>query len=300
MLISFGGETNSDVRFLPRKPFAPSRITLFEVLLLEDEFFEKPSISLLVLLTMVEEEQGIAIVIPVFHEEQTIGAVLSQIQNLHLPFVRIYIVADSNTDPTLNVVESFKAQSHLEIMILIQASSSGPASALRLGIEKSTEAFVVFITGDDSDNPADLPSLVRILQDGYAVASASRYAKGGKHTGGPKLKHALSRLAGYLSFYLLRTGTSDPTNLFKAVRRDFLDSIQIESRHGFTIGIELVTKSQVFSSLPISETPTIWKERSLGNSNFEFFRWLPSYVYWFIWLTINSIKRLQRNARKRK
>lgn len=225
---------------------------------------------------------------------------LSRIQDLHLPSVHVYIVADSNEDRTLRVVESFKAQSNLEITILIQVSNSGPASALRLGIEESKESFVVFVTGDDSDNPTDLPELVGILQEGYAVASASRYAKGGRHTGGPKFKHALSRLAGYLSFYLLRTGTSDPTNLFKAVRRDFLESIQIESRHGFTIGIELVAKSQIFSNLPIRETPTIWIERSLGNSNFEFFRWLPNYVYWFFWLTINSIKRARRNARKRK
>lgn len=248
---------------------------------------------------MVVEKNGIAIVIPVFHEEHTISTVLSQIQNLHLTSVRIYIVADSSCDPTLKVVESFKAKSDLDITLLIQASGSGPASALKLGIEESTEDFVVFITGDDSDNPADLPALVRILQDGYAVASASRYAKGGRHKGGPMLKHALSRLAGYLSFYLLRTGTSDPTNLFKAVRRDFLETIQIESRHGFTIGIELVTKSQVFSSLPVRETPTIWRERSIGSSNFAFFRWLPKYLYWFFRLTIVSIKRSHWNSRKR-
>lgn len=224
---------------------------------------------------------------------------LSRIQNLHLPSVKIYIVADSIADPTLKVVDSFKCQSTLEITILVQVSNSGPASALKLGLEKSTEDFVVFVTGDDSDNPADIPALVSILQEGYAVASASRYARGGRHIGGPRLKHALSRLAGYLAFYVLRAGTSDPTNLFKAVRRDFLNSILIESHHGFTVGIELVAKAQNSSRLAIGETPTIWRERNLGNSNFAFFRWLPSYVFWFFWLTVNSIRRSLLSMRER-
>jgi len=248
---------------------------------------------------MAEEEKQIGIVIPVFHEEQTIKTVLLGLQNLNLPRVRVYVVADSNTDPTLAAVESFKAESTLDIRVLVQVSSSGPASALMLGIKESREDFMVFVTGDDSDNPNDIPALVRILQDGYAVASASRYARGGRHVGGPKLKHALSRLAGYISFFLLRTGTSDPTNLFKAVRRDFLESVIIESRQGFTIGIELVTKSQIYSRLANKETPTIWNERSLGHSNFEFFRWLPSYIYWFIRLIQNSVKRNLLRMRSR-
>jgi dolichol-phosphate mannosyltransferase len=273
--------------------------------MLLDELFPKMaspgklSNSSLVPLTMAEEEKQIGIVIPVFHEEQTIKTVLLGLQNLNLPRVRVYVVADSNTDPTLAAVESFKAESTLDIRVLVQVSSSGPASALMLGIKESREDFMVFVTGDDSDNPNDIPALVRILQDGYAVASASRYARGGRHVGGPKLKHALSRLAGYISFFLLRTGTSDPTNLFKAVRRDFLESVIIESRQGFTIGIELVTKSQIYSRLANKETPTIWNERSLGHSNFEFFRWLPSYIYWFIRLIQNSVKRNLLRMRSR-
>ena len=273
--------------------------------MLLDELFPKMaspgklSNSSLVPLTMAEEEKQIGIVIPVFHEEQTIKTVLLGLQNLNLPRVRVYVVADSNTDPTLAAVESFKAESTLDIRVLVQESTSGPASALILGIKESGEDFMVFVTGDDSDNPNDIPALVRILQEGYAVASASRYAKGGRHVGGPKLKHALSRLAGYISFFLLRTGTSDPTNLFKAVRRDFLESVIIESRQGFTIGIELVTKSQIYSRLANKETPTIWNERSLGHSNFEFFRWLPSYIYWFSRLIQNSVRRNLLRVRRR-
>lgn len=273
--------------------------------MLLDELFPKMaspgklSNSSLVPLTMAEEEKQIGIVIPVFHEEQTIKTVLLGLQNLNLPRVRVYVVADSNTDPTLAAVESFKAESTLDIRVLVQVSSSGPASALMLGIKESREDFMVFVTGDDSDNPNDIPALVRILQEGYVVASASRYARGGRHVGGPKLKHALSRLAGYISFFLLRTGTSDPTNLFKAVRRDFLESVIIESRQGFTIGIELVTKSQIYSRLANKETPTIWNERSLGHSNFEFFRWLPSYIYWFIRLIQNSVRRNLLRMRSR-
>jgi dolichol-phosphate mannosyltransferase len=240
---------------------------------------------------MIHKDKLVGIIIPVFHEENTIRKVLLGIESLNLESARIYIIADSDTDPTLDEVRLFLSQSKLDIAILIQVSQSGPAAALKLGIDKSTESFLVFIAGDASDNTADLPKLIGVLDEGYAVASASRYAKGGKHIGGPKVKHGLSRLAGYLTFFVLRAGTSDPTNLFKAARKDFLDSITIESRNGFTIGLELVTKSQIYANLATKECSTVWRERDQGYSNFDFFRWLPSYMYWFVRLTISSLKK---------
>ena len=105
---------------------------------------------------------------------------------------------------------------------------------------------------------------------------------GGRQIGAPWLKSKLSRIAGRMLYWLARIGTKDPTNSFKAYKREFLLQTQIESTEGFEIGLELVAKAKR-QKLPIAEIPTIWIERSFGSSNFKLFQWLPKYLYWFFY-----------------
>ena len=245
---------------------------------------------------MANAAKTIALVIPVYHEEKNIIEVLRRIEHVNLPELCLYLIADYQDDPTLRLVDEFRKTSSLAIQILVQKNSRGPASALKLGITSSTERYIVFLTGDNSDNPADIPALVEVLKQGYSLACASRYSPDGAHVGGPKLKHFLSRMAGRLSFYVLRAGTVDPTNLFKAVSRDFIESIEIDSKYGFTLGLELVTKVQSQNRLHLKDIPTVWIERSFGKSHFDITRWLPSYVYWFYRLLCACLYKLMKKA----
>ena len=223
----------------------------------------------------------VAIVIPVFNEQDTIGKVLTDIDRSLRDTAIVYLVADSPNDPTLAAAEMAAVSLGTKVCFLIQSGEHGPASAIKLGIEFSTEKYVVFMTADDSDDARDIPKLISLLKTGASVACASRYAKGGQHLGGPRIKHFLSWLAGQFVYHVKRLNTCDPTNLFKAVKRNFLDEIVIESKFGFTLGLELVGKANV-ASLAIVEIPTIWHERTIGGSNFKTLKWIPTYLYWFL------------------
>jgi hypothetical protein len=137
------------------------------------------------------------------------------------------------------------------------------------------------MTADDSDDARDIPLLLSKLRAGATVACASRYVKGGEHIGGPRLKYFLSWLAGRIARFVLRVNTCDPTNLFKAVTRDFLNKISIESKSGFTLGLELLGKANQ-AAYSVVEVPTIWHERTMGSSSFKTLKWLPTYIYWFL------------------
>jgi hypothetical protein len=103
---------------------------------------------------------------------------------------------------------------------------------------------------------------------------------GGQQIGGPRIKKLLSKTAGKIVFLLAGVGTHDPTNSFKAYSRDFLRQSEIESRSGFEIGIELVSKAHRLG-LPIAEIPTIWLDRTEGSSRFLLAKWAPKYLPWF-------------------
>ena len=82
-------------------------------------------------------------------------------------------------------------------------------------------------------------------------------------------------------YHYFRIGTKDPTNMFKAYSKDFMNSVKIESTNGFTLGLEMVVKAKL-NKQPIGEIPTIWIDRAHGESKFNLKKFLPSYCYWVL------------------
>ena len=105
---------------------------------------------------------------------------------------------------------------------------------------------------------------------------------GGQQIGAPILKSFLSRFAGMSLWLFRRVGTRDATNSFKAYSKEFIDKVGIDSTSGFEIALELVAKARRLK-LPVAEIPTIWLERSVGNSNFKLWHWLPRYIRWYLY-----------------
>ena len=106
--------------------------------------------------------------------------------------------------------------------------------------------------------------------------------KGGKQIGGPLIKRTLSRLAGVSLYFVRRIPTHDITNNFKLYNKEFLDSIIIESKGGFEIGMEITVKA-FKNRRNIVELPSTWRDRTAGESNFKLMKWLPSYLNWYFY-----------------
>jgi dolichol-phosphate mannosyltransferase len=135
---------------------------------------------------------------------------------------------------------------------------------------------------DGCDDPAQIDDLTRLVERGVAIAAASRYMRGGRQIGGPFLKSTLSRLAGQSLHLFARVGTRDATNSFKAYSRSLVQNVGIESDAGFEVGLELVAKARR-RRLPVAELPTIWLERTSGQSHFKLRRWIPHYLRWYFY-----------------
>jgi hypothetical protein len=88
-------------------------------------------------------------------------------------------------------------------------------------------------------------------------------------------------LAGTSLHLLTGLPTSDPTNSFKAYRRDFTEKTPIESTAGFCLGRELTVKAH-FSSQIIAEVPSTRTDRVAGESRFKLAKWLPHYLHWYV------------------
>ena len=127
---------------------------------------------------------------------------------------------------------------------------------------------------DGSDDPRQIDDLARLVERGVVVAAASRYSPGGQQVGGPLLKGLISRSAGRPSAGSPGSAPSDATNSFKAYSTDFIREVGIDSRSGFEIGLELTAKARRLRR-PVAELPTIWLDRTVGESNFDLKAWIP-------------------------
>jgi hypothetical protein len=193
--------------------------------------------------------------------------------------IDVIVVVDYEEDATISFFNQIdeKPKSY---KIVVQNYGTGPANAIRFGIDQAITECVIVMMADGSDDVRAIHELSNLVSRGVAVACASRYMSGGQQIGGPRFKKFLSKTAGIIVYSVAGVGTHDPTNSFKAYSKSMVQQVGIESRSGFELGIELVSKAHRLR-LPIAEVPTIWLDRTDGKSKFLLARWAPKYLPWF-------------------
>lgn len=221
-----------------------------------------------------------SVVMPVYQEGDAIIPLLDQLFDAVTMPCEVLAVYDSPDDSTAPVLDEYARKQPLLVPTL-NTYGSGPAKALRFGLEHAGAEVIVVTMADGSDDPRQIEPLVHLVERGVVVAAASRYMHGGQQVGGPFMKGVMSRVAGVTLHWFARVGTRDATNSFKAYDREFIRQVGIESDAGFEMGLELVAKARRHRA-PVAELPTIWLDRGAGQSNFHVTAWLPRYLRWYL------------------
>jgi dolichol-phosphate mannosyltransferase len=222
---------------------------------------------------------ALTVVIPAYNEGDAIVPVLDRIFDAVESDVEIFVVVDFPEDNTVPVLAAYR-EHEPRLKTLVNTYGRGPANAIRYGIDQVKTAIVVVTMADGSDDPRQIDPLARLVDRGVVVAAASRYTASGQQVGGPLVKGILSRTAGRSLKMLARVGTHDATNSFKAYSTEFIREVGIHSRSGFEIGLELTAKARRLRR-PVAEVPTIWLDRTIGDSSFDLANWIPRYLRWY-------------------
>ncbi len=222
---------------------------------------------------------AVSVVIPAYNEGEAIIPVLDRIFDAVESEFEILVVVDFEEDSTVPVLRDY-SEGEPRLHTLISTYGRGPANAIRYGIDQVKNPVVVVTMADGSDDPRQIDALARLVDRGVVVAAASRYSAGGQQVGGPMFKSLLSKTAGRSLGAFGRVGTRDATNSFKAFSTAFIREVGIDSRSGFEIGLELTAKARRLRR-PVAEVPTIWLDRTLGESNFKLAAWIPRYLRWY-------------------
>jgi glycosyltransferase involved in cell wall biosynthesis len=222
----------------------------------------------------------LSLVVPVYNEAENIQLfirdVATQVQEAH----EILIVYDFPEDNTLPAIAAMQPPCP-HVRLVHNTLGRGVLNALKTGFQASRGDVVIVMMADRSDEPADVMPMARLVREGAAVVAGSRYAPGGRQEGGPWLKRTLSRLAGVSLHHLAGLPIRDATNNFRAYSRRVIEQIPIEGEVSFALALELTLKAH-WRGWRVAEVPTVWRDRTAGQSRFRLFAWLPHYLKWYV------------------
>jgi dolichol-phosphate mannosyltransferase len=216
---------------------------------------------------------GTLVFLATYNERSNIAALLDAI--LALPAACDVLVVDDNSPDGTSRFVAERAAANPRIHLLVRPKRLGIGSAHRLGwlhARRFGYGRVVTMDADMSHQPADIPRLLRALDEGADVALGSRFAPGGKlDYQGWRL--FLSRTANWLARKSLGLPLKEYTNSFRAARLDKLPLGLIEgltnNGYGFFLAETVRTARQ---GLRVVEVPIHFHDRNAGRSKMPKFQ----------------------------
>lgn len=227
----------------------------------------------------------ISIVIPVYNEAENIKNTLHNLIEYASLIREVVIVYDLDNDTTVPVVQAIKQKYLFPLRLVKNLYGRGALNAIKTGFVSVSGDAVIVIMADMADDLRIVPRMFEHYQQGADVVCGSRYMPGGKQIGGPLLKGLMSRVAGLSLYYLTTLPTRDITNSFKLYRTSLLRALTIESTGGFELGMEITVKAFLQGAV-VTEIPSVWTDRTAGESRFKLWSWVPHYLYWYFLLMI--------------
>jgi glycosyltransferase involved in cell wall biosynthesis len=201
----------------------------------------------------------VSVIIPTHNEAQAIGRVLADIPS---DLVTEIIVVDSNsTDGTPDIATKMGAR-------VIQEPRRGYGRACLTGLAAANSPdVVVFLDGDYSDRPSELPILLAPIIEGRAdVTLGSRLHARDSADALPWHQVLGNRLAAALIRVLYGVKITD-LGPFRAARADVIHSLQLkETTYGWAVEIILQAALAGYRviEVPVSYHPRIGKSKISG------------------------------------
>ena len=220
------------------------------------------------------------IVIPVYNEGKNILKLLEIFSNFVKTNFKVLICYDLKNDDIFKFEDEFK-RFNFDIK-LIKNPSSGPLTAIKQGFLKGNSDAVIVYPADDFLNYKLLDKMYNKYLEGNDIVVASRFIKGGSMKNCPLIKSILVRTASFTLYFLSSIPVRDASNGFRLFSRKLLNEVEIESKIGFAYSLELLVKCHRLKK-KIGEVPALWEERSVGQSRFKLFKWIPQYLKWYLY-----------------
>ncbi len=166
----------------------------------------------------------VSIVIPLFNEEESINPLINEIKKvsrmIDIPFEVIF-VDDGSTDKSLKIIKDICRQDKRCKYISFR-KNYGKSAALQIGFKEATGDAVITMDADLQDDPNEIPSLLKKLDEGFDLVSGWK-----KKRHDPFIKKFSSKFFNFVTRVLSGIKIHDFNCGLKAYRKEVVDTIKV-------------------------------------------------------------------------
>lgn len=166
----------------------------------------------------------ISVVIPVYNESESVRQLRGELTRVLDDTGRAYeivFIDDGSTDGTRDVLREI-AGSDPRVTVACLRRNFGKAFALSAGFQIARGSTVITMDGDLQDDPAEIPNLLRTLDEGYDLVSGWKYIRRD-----PLVKVMSSRVFNFFTRLVTGVRLHDFNCGFKAYRREVTERLRI-------------------------------------------------------------------------
>lgn len=210
------------------------------------------------------DSKFLSLVIPVFNEQESVKKLYSEINQVakdnELEY-EIIFVDDGSSDNTFEVIENIHGNDK-KVKALQFRKNNGKAAALAAGFAFSKGNIIVTLDGDLQDDPAEIPSLLEKLNQGYDLVSGWK-----KKRKDPLSKRIPSLIYNKVTSLLSGIPIHDFNCGLKIYRREVIEKLRLYGElHRF---IPVLAKWEGFR---IGEIKVHHRKREFGKTKYGFSR----------------------------
>lgn len=164
----------------------------------------------------------LSMVVPAYNEEDNLPTVLKEVTQAVAPLEReweIIFVDDGSSDTTLQVIKELAAE-HQTVRYLSFARNCGQSAAFAAGFQAATGEVIVTMDADLQNDPADIPAMLRLYEQGYDMVIGWRAERQDSWA-----KKKASRIGNAIRNWVSRETVKDTGCSLKIMRADMARAI---------------------------------------------------------------------------
>jgi len=215
--------------------------------------------------------QDLSIIIPVYEEEESLPELVERITvactSARLSF-EVFLVDDGSRDKTWEVIKNIHRQDP-RFGGLRFRRNYGKSAALAMGFKSASGKYVVTLDADLQDDPAEIPALVELLEEGYDLVSGWK-----KKRKDPLSKTIPSRFFNFVTRTMTRIPLHDFNCGLKIYRSEVVNHVHLYGElHRY---IPVLAKWEGYDR--IAEKEVLHHARKFGRTKFGFERYLRGFL----------------------
>jgi len=167
----------------------------------------------------------LSIVIPVFNEAENLGLLCSQLKLVLERLDKTYeviLIDDGSTDSSFEIMHKL-SKSDARLRVIRFRRNFGQSAAFSAGFDYASGNVIVTMDADLQNDPADIPNLLRKLEDGYDVVSGWRINR----RDGYLTRQLPSWIANFIISTITEVKLHDYGCSLKAYRREVAKNIKL-------------------------------------------------------------------------